>query len=247
MTLDILDWGSASKFNPTAYAGTAWELDNASLLFTHPAGIGPLLQQQLLDTYLQIDEVDDQRATFRLISNLGAGDCVVLRDEGAWEGSALVYQRDEITAEDDAGTVYVGQDPELRLSWSSASDQVDVYASLVADVSPFDLLSQNSRDGATCDLMDTFGVTCQACDNGATDCVEMRAYHGRMDLLAEPFGNDVAMCGIDALEPVEPIETPPISCDPNIEIDCSCSNAGGVGPQALLIGLLTLLRRRRSS
>ena len=239
-------WGTATVDAPI---GTAWRLErlpDAPNPDWDAAGlVGLASSVGTIEVHLEEETADG--LVFSVYADTEYGTCLVLRDVGAWDGSALSWGADEWTLQSndrDIEAWNLGLDLHFDDSDVAAGQfRVEVDAkhlqkAIFIDPDPNEI----------CSWGESFGAPCHACPTDR-DCTGTEAYNQRFVRVDDPVDTTL-VCGVDlqvqAPGPLE-IEISPISCDLEIEpIECGCSTDRGLSlGWPIWFMALVVLRRRR--
>ncbi|MCB9761146.1 MAG: hypothetical protein H6739_15000 [Alphaproteobacteria bacterium] len=257
-------YGRNPSFDPAFIEGQRYRLDAEPW---GAAGIESLLWQFAGVLHLEILEVGDGEARFRITTTIDDNTCEVLVATGTLSDTGeLNWAVDEIEAETDPGPTEM-RNLGLRLGFSgdgtraagvSVSGEIDLQyvqdaydAAVLADWEADGAEGDPPEPGGLCGLVAGFGIECYECADADSACVSTFTHGGTLVQVSNPEpGAELPACGLDLDEAVEPF-----ACDIDIDIDfggidCSsgCASSSGHGaPEALLALFGVLFARRRRS
>ncbi len=278
-TADIT-WGASSSAQiqfVTSETGTAvadpqndivgrdYLVDTASMRFVQPSGVGALLQQYLADLHwvFHVQALNDGAQRGELITawvEETGGDfeqnlccpTTTLSDATVWVNPYVEAGPADVTAS------LTGYDVTLLDAVLAGSFRPDgsgiegVTIETQLDTRELDpLIDPHAKEGATCALLVSLGITCQTCPDGSGDfCLLIEADQGTAEEV------DVTSSDPETGQPYDHVvEISPAMaadwvnggfCDP---CDSSCSLVAGTRPRGvsallLLLGVAVLWRRR---
>ncbi|MCO4745156.1 MAG: hypothetical protein KC912_10230 [Proteobacteria bacterium] len=241
-SFEIQDWGAAQSFDPLDVEGRVFELADHRF---RPLDVSDLLEFPPL--YAQIDQVDGAEATFRILADLDGEACTVLNAVGSWDGSELTYSDPRLVVTHAELGDITAEDVSVSIAFrTGVLDEADGRLNMNLDSRPFDALMDD--DGDICELLPSFGALCQSCGDGAEECVGVHAYQGEFVEITTPFGDDLPLCGVDA---VDFPSVPSFACDfdgsgLDLDFGVGCSMVGRTfGPMGLFVVPWLFTRRRR--
>jgi hypothetical protein len=241
----------------SALVGRSWALVDGR---TAPTDLGPVGLAQGTVAVV-VEALDGDAMTFALVYRSATdGDCVALRDTGAFDeergGLRWEVDDDELVVPTTEGDVTLPiRDLWLEVEWladqptralGQAAGTVETRAlSEVAD-------PEGGPDWA-CELLSAFGLPCVACTDELATCASVQVVKGSLQEVTPSLDpSALPLCGVDRVTVPVPVPSFTLQCDAvDLElspVECGCASAGRVaGVPLALAALLALARRRRST
>jgi hypothetical protein len=203
-----------------------------------------------------VEAVDGDTMTFAVVYRSLDGDCVALRDEGAWDPEQGVLRWEVVeetlilpTTEGDVELP--ARDLWLEVQWladdlqravGQASGTVDTRG-LSAQLTP------GEGEEGPCGLASALGFPCVACTDAFETCASIQVVKGSLRETTTLASEGLPLCGVDRVNLDLPHLT--LSCDLPLDVvldpaQCGCSAVGRLAGLPLAgLGALVFLRRRK--